>query len=150
MIRKILLIIGLVVILAGIFLIKFFTTPVVPSVTTGPCSSANQAGCNRSCQQDIDCKGTCGCGAININETCRNECLGITGPGPTICKKQQCSFKLEFADQTGVPLGWWERILPNFGLWFSEAKNIFYELKIKICTKEVDTGDGILRQVPCF
>jgi len=29
--------------------------------------------CNKSCQTDDDCKFTCGCGAININETCHDK-----------------------------------------------------------------------------
>ena len=40
---------------------------------TNKCLGSNSKFCNRDCQVDSDCKYTCGCGAVNKNETCNDE-----------------------------------------------------------------------------
>ena len=47
--------------------------------------------CDNSCATDNDCKYTCGCGAININETCHDEGIIYDCVGHEVrCENSQC------------------------------------------------------------
>lgn len=76
--KYILIVIVLVVIVGGgIFywgwINRFETKPVSICGLNGEYEWINISNCNKSCQLDEDCIFTCGCGAINKNETCYNE-----------------------------------------------------------------------------
>ncbi|MDA3837163.1 MAG: hypothetical protein PF542_06090 [Nanoarchaeota archaeon] len=58
----------LIVIILGFFILKNNNQKICGFEEIGDEYSSKY--CNKSCQLDEDCKYYCGCGAINVNETC--------------------------------------------------------------------------------